>query len=85
MLNSYPAILHKDTDGYWIEFPDLVGCQTCGETFEETIAYAQEALGLYLASLIEHSQPIPVPSKLFEPPSDNSSVTYIPVPGGVEI
>ena len=46
MLKVYPAILHKE-DGYWIEFPDLEGCQTFGNTLEETMELAQEALGLF--------------------------------------
>ncbi len=44
MLQIYPAIIHEE-DGYWIEFPDLEGCQTCGTSLEETMELAQEALG----------------------------------------
>ena len=29
MLKVYPAIFHEE-DGYWVEFPDLEGCQTLG-------------------------------------------------------
>ena len=28
MLLIYPAIIHEDDDGLWLEFPDLEGCQT---------------------------------------------------------
>lgn len=47
----YPAVFHKaepDEVGFWVEFPDLPGCFTQGDTFEEAFSYAQEALGLYL-------------------------------------
>ena len=46
MLKVYPAIFHEE-DGYWVEFPNLEGCQTYGSTLEETMQLAQEALGLY--------------------------------------
>lgn len=44
----YPAIFHKDEQGYWVEFPDLPGCNTQGETLEEAFKMAKEALALYL-------------------------------------
>ena len=47
----YPAVFHKaepDEIGYWIEFPDLPGCLTEGDTIEESYEMAKEALGLYL-------------------------------------
>ena len=45
MLKVYPAIFHKE-DGYWVEFPDLVGCQSYGNTIEETIEMAGRSLRL---------------------------------------
>lgn len=44
----YPAIFHKDEQGYWVEFPDLPGCNTQGDTIEEAYKMAKEALALYL-------------------------------------
>lgn len=44
----YPAIFHKDEQGYWVEFPDLPGCNTQGATLEEAYKMAKEALALYL-------------------------------------
>ncbi len=74
----YPAIVHEE-DGFWIEFPDLIGCQTSGDTLEETLTLAQEALGLYLVSLIENKEPIPKPSKLSEIKIDSGQTSYITV------
>ena len=76
MLKVYPAILHKEA-GYWVEFPDLEGCQTCGSTLEETMELAQEALGLYLVSLIENGQEIPAPSSISDITTDDGQLTYI--------
>jgi antitoxin HicB len=44
----YQAKLHKEKDGYWVEFPDLPGCFTQGESLGETLKNAQEALSLWL-------------------------------------
>ena len=31
MLKVYPIILEPaEEGGYWVEFPDLAGCNTCG-------------------------------------------------------
>lgn len=76
MIKVYPAIIHKE-DGYWIEFPDLSGCFTNGETLEETITMAQEALGLYLASLMEHEDEIPAPSDIKKIKCKDGEKAYI--------
>ncbi|MFI3202654.1 MAG: type II toxin-antitoxin system HicB family antitoxin [Eubacteriales bacterium] len=73
MFNVYPAIFHKEEDSYWVEFPNLDGCQTFGSTIEETIELAQEALGLYLVSLIEDGISIPTPPDIQELTIDSNS------------
>ncbi len=44
----YPAVFHKAEVGYWVEFPDVAGCFTQGETLEEAFRMAKEALALGL-------------------------------------
>ncbi|MBQ7889694.1 MAG: type II toxin-antitoxin system HicB family antitoxin [Erysipelotrichaceae bacterium] len=46
----YPAVFHvsEDVGGYWVEFPDLPGCFSQGDTIEESLEHSKEALGLYL-------------------------------------
>lgn len=78
MLKIYPAIIHEE-EGYWIEFPDLEGCQTVGDTLEDLMSNAQEALGLYLVSLIESDQPVPAASDLAVLDADGNITTYITV------
>lgn len=50
MKNSiYPAIFHKaEEGGYWVEFPDLPGCVTEGDTVEEALNMAGDALFVWL-------------------------------------
>ena len=45
---SYPAIFYEEDNSYWVEFPDLEGCFSSGETIEEAFENAKEAIGLYL-------------------------------------
>ncbi len=45
------VIIEKDTDGYYAFCPDLPGCQSQGNTFEETDVNIREAIGLYLETM----------------------------------
>lgn len=58
---QYTIILHPDSEqgGYTVTVPALPGCITEGDTIEEAIAMAKEAIQLYIESLIEDNQPIP--------------------------
>jgi len=66
MLKIYPAVFTKEDVGYSVSFPDLDGCYTQGDTLEEAMEMAQEALGLYLVSLEERNICINLPSELFD-------------------
>lgn len=77
MLFVYPAIFHKEDDAYWVEFPDLEGCQTYGTTLNETIEYAQEALMGYVLTLLEINQPLAQPSELSSILCDENSFTSL--------
>jgi len=61
---KYPAILHKDPDGLWIEFPDLDTCVTQGDNMEELIRNGEEALACYLETMLMDGDIIPEPSNL---------------------
>ena len=45
---SYPAVFHEDGNSYFVEFPDLQGCLSSGDTIELAFENAKEALGMYL-------------------------------------
>jgi antitoxin HicB len=62
MLFIYPAVIHDDPDGYWAEFPDLQGCSSQGETLEEILSNAKEAMELFVLGLLEDGIPTPVPT-----------------------
>lgn len=77
MIKIYPAIFHKEKTGYWVEFPDLIGCQSSGYSLEDTMVLAQEALGLYLVSLLEDDKPLPPPSDIDSIRPKQGSTSYV--------
>ena len=66
MIERYPAKIKylPEDKSYLVEFPDLPGCLTEGETLENAKRNAKEALTGYLASLFERNIKIPSPSDL---------------------
>ncbi len=60
---QYPAVLKKDDNDTWlVTFPDFEDAVTFGETREEALAQAVNALEAVLISRMKHKMPIPVPS-----------------------
>lgn len=45
--------------GYVVHVPSLPGCVTEGDTFEESLEMARDAISGYIASLKKHNEPIP--------------------------
>ena len=64
MIFVYPAIFHKEEDVYWVEFPDLEGCHTYGDSIAGTMEAAQEALAGYLLTLLEQGISVATPSDI---------------------
>jgi antitoxin HicB len=51
----------EEGGGYLIEFPDLPGCMSDGETIEEAIAHGIEAMEGWIEAVRAEGQPIPEP------------------------
>lgn len=59
----FPAIFEPgEKKGYCITFPDLPGCITEGDTLEESLFMAKDALELHLYGMEEDGDPIPEPT-----------------------
>jgi antitoxin HicB len=60
-MREFTIILDPDTKdgGYTVTVPALPGCITEGDTREEAIANAKEAIELYIESLLADGEPIP--------------------------
>ncbi len=61
-MASYIALVHKD-DGtsYGVSFPDVPGCISAGDTLEEAVANAADALAGHFALMKADGEPIPSP------------------------
>ena len=68
----YPAIFHHEDGAYWVEFPDLPGCQSFGDTQTETLLNAKEALEAHTLSLLENSEKLPEASDIENLKLDNN-------------
>ncbi len=60
---TYLAVFEPTESGYSVYFPDLPGCVSFGEDFEEAQKEAAEALGLHIYGMEKDGDEIPAPSK----------------------
>lgn len=62
----FPIVVHKDeVSAYGVSVPDLPGCFSAGDTFEEAIESAREAIACHLEGLLLDDEPVPA-KKPFE-------------------
>lgn len=71
----YPAVFHPEEVGYSVFIPDIEGCSTQGDTMDEAVEMAKDAIGLMLDGAGEHPQ-ASSPSAL--PLADGEFVVMIP-------
>jgi len=63
--NNYKILLKPEPEGgYTVIVPALAGCITYGETLEQAKEMAKEAIELYLESLADHGEEIPISNSL---------------------
>ena len=63
-MSAYTIVLETDEGGgYVVSVPALPGCFTQGETREEAIENAREAISLYVDELRSRGEPVPVEVK----------------------
>lgn len=60
---TYLAVFEPIKTGYSVYFPDLPGCTSYGEGFEEAQRQAVDALELHIYGMEKDGDKIPVPSK----------------------
>ena len=65
-IDKYPFTIRplsaEDGGGFLIEYPDLPGCHSDGETPEQAIVNGRDAMRSYLLSCRKHGDPIPKPN-----------------------
>ena len=61
----YPVVIHKDSDSdYGVTVPDLPGCFTAGDTIDDAIAQAAEAIECHIEGLVLDGNAIPTPRNI---------------------
>ncbi|WP_310777639.1 type II toxin-antitoxin system HicB family antitoxin [Candidatus Palauibacter scopulicola] len=61
----FPIVVHKDADsGYGVTVPDLPGCFSAGDTLDEVIESAREAIACHIEGLLMDGEPIPARTSL---------------------
>ena len=53
-------LLTKQEDGYTVTAPALPGLTTEGNTYDEALAHARDAIALYIAEAEAAGEPVPV-------------------------
>lgn len=58
----FPVVLHSD-DGirYGVTVPDLPGCFSAGDSFDEALESVREAIDLHLEGIVDDGGEIPLP------------------------
>lgn len=75
----YPIAIHKDAKSdYGVSVPDLPGCISAGETIEDALVMAREAIELHLIGLIEEGgfPPEPTPIEQWREDPDFAGATW---------
>ena len=63
----FPAVIHKDEEsGHGVAVPDLPGCFSAGDTLEEAIESAHEAVACHIEGLLMDGEPVPEQAPLEE-------------------
>ncbi len=96
-MKTYFAFVHKDPgSAYGITFPDVPGCFSAGDTYEEAMRNAPEALRLHFDVSNEMGYQVPEPRSFDELLDDSdvrselneAALVAIPFPGygeGVDV
>lgn len=63
----FPVVLHSD-DGvrFGVTVPDLPGCFSAGDTFDEALESVREAIELHLEGMANDGEDIPLPRPIAE-------------------
>ncbi len=78
MKYVYPAIFTKEEGQFSVEFPDVPECITCGDSLEEAIYMAEDALALVLFTYEKNGSAIPEATEIgWLNPGDNEFASYI--------
>ena len=76
-LTVFPAIFTFDGKYYNVDFIDLKGCSTFGDSIQNAYLMAQDAMGLYLDNLTDFPKPTLDISKIIL--QENQFVSFVSI------
>jgi predicted RNase H-like HicB family nuclease len=65
VMMNYPVVIHKDENSdYGVTVPDLPGCFSAADTFEEALESVKEAILCHAEGLMMDNEPVPSPTSI---------------------
>ncbi|MBI5047533.1 MAG: type II toxin-antitoxin system HicB family antitoxin [Deltaproteobacteria bacterium] len=61
---KFSVVVEKDINGYFALCPELQGCYTQGDTYEEVLANIKDAIHLHIEDRLESGEDIPQPESV---------------------
>ena len=55
----FSVVIERDENGYYAYCPELQGCYTQGDTYEEALADIKDAIHLHVEDRVESGEEIP--------------------------
>jgi len=60
----FSVVIERDKDGYFAFCPELQGCYSQGDTYEEALENIRDAIHLHLEDRLESGEEIPQPESV---------------------
>ena len=60
----FSVVIEKDKDGYFVYCPELQGCYSQGDTYEQALANIEDAIRLHIEDRIQGGEDIPQPESV---------------------
>jgi len=61
---QFSVVIERDPDGYFAFCPELQGCYTQGDTFEEALENIRDAIRLHVIDHLESGEEVPQAEKI---------------------
>jgi len=58
-IYRFPVVIERDEEGYFVFCPELQGCYTQGDTYEEVLENIRDAIRLHVEDRLESGEGIP--------------------------
>jgi len=55
----FSVVIERDAEGYYVFCPELQGCYTQGDTYEEALENIKDAIRLHVEDRLESGEEIP--------------------------